>query len=124
MSIYGYVRVSSTEQNEDRQLIAMEQLQVPKRCIYIDRQSGKDFDRPRYLRLKRRLREGDLLQMLSIDRPGRSCEEIQNRWRILTKEIGADICIIDMPLPDTRNGKDLTGTFIADPVLQILSFAA
>jgi len=124
MSIYGYVRVSSTEQNEDRQLIAMEQLQVPRRCIYIDKQSGKDFDRPQYRRLKRRLREGDLLYVLSIDRLGRNYEEIQNQWRILTKEIGADICIIDMPLLDTRNGKDLMGTFIADLVLQILSFVA
>lgn len=123
-SIYGYVRVSSTDQNEDRQLIAMSEKNIPRRNIYIDKQSGKDFERPQYKRLVKRLKQGDLLYILSIDRLGRNYEEIQRQWRVLTKEIGIDICVIDMPLLDTRNGKDLMGTFIADLVLQILSFVA
>lgn len=122
--VYGYVRVSSADQNEDRQLIAMKQAGVPEENIFTDKQSGKDFDRPDYKRLVRRLREGDLLYILSIDRLGRNYEEIQNQWRILTKEKGIDIVVIDMPLLDTRQGKDLMGTFIADLVLQILSFVA
>ena len=122
--IYGYVRVSSTDQNEDRQLRALQEAGVAAEHIYVDKQSGKDFHRPQYRRLVRRLRCGDLLYILSIDRLGRNYEEIQNQWRILTKEIGADICVLDMPLLDTRNGKDLMGTFIADLVLQILSFVA
>ena len=122
--IYGYVRVSSADQNEDRQMIAMQEAGVPAENIYVDKQSGKDFDRPNYKRLVRRLREGDLLYILSIDRLGRNYEEIQNQWRILTKEKGVDIVVIDMPLLDTRQGKDLMGTFIADLVLQILSFVA
>lgn len=122
--IYGYVRVSSTDQNEERQLIALRDKEVPKKNIYLDKQSGKDFDRPQYKRLVRKLRRGDLLYILSIDRLGRNYEEIQNQWRILTKEIGTDIYVIDMPLLDTRQGKDLMGTFIADLVLQILSFVA
>lgn len=122
--IYGYVRVSSADQNEDRQLIAMRDKEVPKKNIYLDKQSGKDFDRPQYKRLVRKLRRGDLLYVLSIDRLGRNYGEIQDQWRILTKEIGTDICVIDMPLLDTRQGKDLMGTFIADLVLQILSFVA
>ena len=121
---YGYVRVSSTEQNEDRQLLALAARQVAKQNIYMDKQSGKDFDRPQYKKLLKRLKPGDLLTVQSIDRLGRNYEEIQNQWRILTKEIGVDICVIDMPLLDTRNGKDLMGTFIADLVLQILSFVA
>lgn len=121
---YGYIRVSSTDQNEDRQLIAMAQLSVPKRNLYIDKQSGKDFNRPQYRRMVRKLRPGDLLYVLSIDRLGRNYEEIQKEWRHLTKELGIDICVIDMPLLDTRQGKDLMGTFIADLVLQILSFVA
>ena len=124
MSEYGYVRVSSTDQNEERQLLALAERGVPERNIYADKQSGKDFDRPQYRRLVKKLRAGDLLYELSIDRLGRNYEEIQRQWRILTKEIGADICVIDMPLLDTRNGKDLMGTFIADLVLQILSFVA
>ena len=124
MSEYGYVRVSSTDQNEDRQLRAMAERAVPQRNIYVDKQSGKDFDRPQYRKLVRKLRAGDLVYVLSIDRLGRNYEEIQRQWRVLTKEIGADICVIDMPLLDTRNGKDLMGTFIADLVLQILSFVA
>ncbi len=124
MKIYGYVRVSSTDQNEDRQMIALKEAGVDEKNIYMDKQSGKDFDRPNYKRLVRKLKAGDLLYILSIDRLGRNYEEIQKQWRILTKEIGIDICVLDMPLLDTRNGKDLMGTFIADLVLQILSFVA
>ena len=124
MNIYGYIRVSSTDQNEDRQLLALNQKNIEKKKIYIDKQSGKDFNRPSYKRLIRKLDKGDLLYILSIDRLGRNYEEIQNQWRVITKEIGADICVIDMPLLDTRRGKDLMGTFIADLVLQILSFVA
>ena len=122
--IYGYVRVSSVDQNEDRQMIVMQRVGVPEANIFIDKQSGKNFDRPNYKRLIRRLKEGDLLYILSIDRLRRNYEEIQNQWRILTKEKGVDIVVIDMPLLDTRQGKDLMGTFIADLVLQILSFVA
>ena len=122
--IYGYIRVSSADQNEDRQLIAMRNKEVPTRHIYMDKQSGKDFERPKYQRLVRRLRRGDLLYIASIDRLGRNYEEIQRQWRVLTKDIGIDISVIDMPLLDTRGGKDLMGTFIADIVLQILSFVA
>ena len=122
--IYGYVRVSSTDQNEDRQMIAMSDSNVPNGNVYIDKQSGKDFERPQYKKLVKKLKSGDLLYILSIDRLGRNYEEIQKQWRILTKDIGIDICVIDMPLLDTRNGKDLMGTFIADLVLQILSFVA
>ena len=124
MKIYGYVRVSATDQNEDRQLLAMSEKEITKKNIYIDKQSGKDFERPKYKQMVRKLKSGDLLYVLSIDRLGRNYEEIQKQWRILTKEIGVDICVIDMPLLDTRNGKDLMGTFIADLVLQILSFVA
>ena len=122
--IYGYVRVSSTDQNEDRQMIAMSDSNVPNGNVYIDKQSGKDFERPQYKKLVKKLKAGDLLYILSIDRLGRNYEDIQKQWRILTKDIGIDICVIDMPLLDTRNGKDLMGTFIADLVLQILSFVA
>lgn len=124
MNIYGYVRVSSADQNEQRQLDALKMLAVLKKNIFIDKQSGKDFERPNYKRLVRRLKAGDLLYIISIDRLGRNYEEIQKQWRMLTKEIGIDICVIDMPLLDTRQGKDLLGTFIADLVLQILSFVA
>ena len=122
--IYGYIRVSSTDQNEDRQRLAMRRQRVPPEHIYLDRQSGKDFNRPQYRRLVGALRPGDLLYVLSIDRLGRNYEEIQSQWRLLTKELGVNICVIDMPLLDTRGGKDLMGTFIADLVLQILSFVA
>lgn len=122
--IYGYVRCSSADQNEDRQMIALHEAAVPEKNIFMDKQSGKDFDRPNYKKMVQELKEGDLLYILSIDRLGRNYEEIQNQWRILTKEIGIDICVLDMPLLDTRNGKDLMGTFIADLVLQILSFVA
>ena len=121
---YGYIRVSSVDQNEDRQRIAMRSKGVPERCIYMDKQSGKDFERPNYKRMVKKFRRGDLLYVMSIDRLGRSYKEIQRQWQILTKGIGVDICVLDMPLLDTRQGKDLMGTFIADIVLQILSFVA
>lgn len=124
MATYGYVRVSSQDQNEDRQMLAMQEKGVPERNIYTDKQSGKDFNRPQFRRLVKKLRSGDLLYVLSIDRLGRNYEEIQSQWRTLTKDIGTDICVIDMPLLDTRTCKDLMGTFIADLVLQILSFVA
>ena len=118
--VYGYVRVSSIDQNEERQIVELSKRNVLSKNIYIDKQSGKSFERPQYKKLK----QGDLLYILSIDRLGRNYLEIQEQWRILTKEKGIDICVIDMPLLDTRNGKDLMGTFIADLVLQILSFVA
>ena len=121
---YGYIRVSSTDQNEERQLVAMRAAQVPEKNVYMDKQSGKDFDRPQYKRLVKKMRPGDLLYILSIDRLGRNYEEIQNQWRILTKEKGIDIVVLDMPLLDTRRGKDLMGTFLSDIVLQVLSFVA
>ena len=123
-TVYGYVRVSSTDQNEDRQMIALSEVGVPKKNIYMDKMSGKDFDRPQYQKLLKKLKPGDLLYILSIDRLGRNYEEIQKQWRIITKEKNVDVCVIDMPLLDTRQGKDLMGTFIADLVLQILSFVA
>lgn len=121
---YGYVRVSSADQNEDRQMIALHDKKVSDKNIYIDKLSGKDFNRPQYKEMVKNLKKGDLLYILSIDRLGRNYEEIQEQWRILTKQVGVDICVIDMPLLDTRNGKDLMGTFISDLVLQILSFVA
>ena len=124
MAIYGYVRVSARDQKEDRQLIAIRELSIPEQNIFIDRQSGRDFNRPQYRALVGRLERSDLLYIKSIDRLGRNYWEIQQQWRVLTKEIGADICVIDMPLLDTRSGKDLLGSFIADLVLQILSFVA
>lgn len=124
MGIYGYVRISSVDQNESRQLLAMAENEIPADNIFTDVQSGKDFDRPEYKRLVGLLGTGDLLYITSIDRLGRNYEEIQRQWRILTKDIGIDICVLDMPLLDTRRGRDLMGTFIADLVLQILSFVA
>ena len=124
MNTYGYVRVSTKDQNEDRQLIALHELGLSDKYIYVDKQSGKDFNRPQYQKLLRKLRPGDLLYIKSIDRLGRNYEEIQNQWRVLTKEKGVDICIVDMPILDTRRGKDLLGTFISDLVLQLLSFVA
>lgn len=122
--IYGYIRVSSTDQNEERQKVALTKAGVKDKNIFIDKQSGKTFDRPQYKAMIKKLKFGNLLYVLSIDRLGRNYEEIQNQWRIITKEIGADICVLDMPLLDTRQGRDLMGTFIADIVLQILSFVA
>ena len=123
-NVYAYIRVSSRAQNEDRQMIALEEFAVPEQNIFIDKQSGKDFDRPAYKRMVRKMKKDDLLYIKSIDRLGRNYEEIQNQWRILTKEKGVDICVIDMPLLDSRRGKDLVGTFLSDIVLQVLSFVA
>ena len=123
-TIYGYIRVSTREQNEDRQRLALAALPVPEENIYMDKQSGKDFERPQYRRLVRRLRRDDLLYVKSIDRPGRNYSEILEQWRMLTKEKGVDIAVLDMPLLDTRRGKDLMGTFLSDIVLQVLSFVA
>lgn len=122
--IYGYMRVSSKEQNEERQRIALYEMGVPEANIYIDKQSGKDFERPAYRRMVRKLKNDDLLYIKSIDRLGRNYEEIQNQWRVLTKEKGVDIYVVDMLLLDTRRGKDLVGTFLSDIVLQVLSFVA
>ena len=122
--IYGYVRVSSTDQNEDRQMLEMQRLKIKKKNIYIDKQSGKDFNRPSYQRLLGKLKKGDLLYVKSIDRLGRNYKEIQDQLRVLTKEMEVDVVVIDMPLLDTRVYKDLMGTFIADLVLQVLSFVA
>ncbi len=123
-NVYGYIRVSSADQNEDRQILALQGKEVPPQNVFRDKQSGKDFDRPQYQKLVKKLKAGDLLYVLSIDRLGRNYEEIQNQWRILTKEKGVDVAVLDMPLLDTRLNKDLMGTFIADLVLQILSFVA
>ncbi len=122
--VYGYVRVSTKEQNEDRQLRAMDQVPVPKEDIYVDKESGKDFNRPMYRRLVRRMRRDDVLYIKSIDRLGRDYKEILEQWRVLTKEKGVEIVVLDMPLLDTRRGKDLVGTFLSDVVLQSLSFVA
>lgn len=124
MEIYGYIRVSSKDQHEDRQTHAMKELKIPPHNIFTDKQSGKNFDRPAYKRLIQKLKAGDLLHVKSIDRLGRNYEDIQNQWRILTKEKGVDVSVIDIPLLNTRLHRDLMGTFIADLFLQILSFIA
>ena len=124
MKEYGYVRVSSLDQNEERQLIALRELKIPEKNIFMDKQSGKDFNRPMYQKLLRKLKKGDVLYIMSIDRLGRNYEEIQSQWRFLTREKEVDVSVIDMPLLDTRRGKDLMGTFLADIVLQVLSFVA
>jgi len=125
MQKYGYVRVSTREQNEARQLDALAPYEIPQKNLFVEKKSGKDFDRPVYKRLMKRLRPGDLLIAKSIDRLGRNYDEILEEWRHITREIGADVLILDMPLLDTRTkGRDLTGTFIADLVLQILSYVA
>ena len=123
-AVYGYVRVSTREQNEDRQIMALNERKVPKKNIYIDKQSGKDFERPMYHRMLKKLRRDDLIYVKSIDRLGRNYEEILEQWRILTKEKKVDIVVLDMELLDTRRGKDLMGTFLSDIVLQVLSFVA
>ena len=123
-TIYGYIRVSTKEQNEDRQMIAFREVDVPEKNIFMDKQSGKDFNRPQYKKLLRKMKKDDLLYIKSIDRLGRNYEEIQNQWRYLTKDKGVDIVVLDMPLLDTRRGKDLVGTFLSDIVLQVLSFVA
>lgn len=124
MRLFAYIRVSSKDQNEDRQVIAMKKQQVPKENIYIDKKSGKNFNRPAYKRLMKRLKPGDLLIVEPIDRLGRNYEEIIEQWRHLTKERGIDIRVLDMPLLDMTIAKDILGTFIADLVLQILSYCA
>ena len=122
--IYGYIRVSSRDQNEDRQTAAFQKLSIPAENIFMDKQSGKDFERPSYKRMVRRMKRDDLLYVKSIDRLGRDYGEILEQWRILTREKGIDIAVLDMPLLDTRRGKDLMGTFLSDIVLQVLSFVA
>lgn len=121
---YGYIRVSAKDQNEERQLIAMKELDVNLDRIFMDKQSGKDFQRPQYKKMVRELKKKDLLYIKSIDRLGRNYSEILEQWRILTKERGVDIVVLEMPLLDTRRGKDLMGTFLSDIVLQVLSFVA
>ena len=123
-NVYGYIRVSSRDQNEDRQMIALRELQVPEKNIFMDKQSGKDFERPQYKKMLRRFKKDDLLYIKSIDRLGRNYAEILEQWRILTKDNGIDIVVLDTPLLDTRRGKDLMGTFLSDIVLQVLSFVA
>ena len=122
--VYGYVRVSAKDQNEDRQIIAMREVGGSEKNIYMDKQSGKDFKRKQYKRLVRKMKKDDLLYIKSIDRLGRNYEEIIKQWRYLTKEKRIDIIVLDMPLLDTRRGKDLMGTFLSDIVLQVLSFVA
>ena len=122
--IYGYMRVSTAEQNEDRQRLALLEQGVPEQQLFLDKLSGKDFARPQYQKLVRRLRPGDVLFVKSIDRLGRNYHDIIDQWRLITKEKQADVVVLDMPLLDTRIGKDLLGTFLADIVLQLLSFVA
>ena len=124
MSVYAYVRVSTKDQNENRQMDALRELNIPKKNIFIEKMSGKDFNRPKYQKMMRRMKKDDILYIKSIDRLGRNYNEIIEQWRIITKERGADIVVLDMPLLDTRRGKDLLGTFISDIVLQLLSFVA
>jgi Site-specific recombinases, DNA invertase Pin homologs len=123
-STYGYVRVSTREQNEDRQMIAMGENRVPRKNIFLDKQSGKDFERPMYKKMLKKLKADDLLYIKSIDRLGRNYEEVLEQWRILTKEKKVDVVVLDMPLLDTRKGKDLLGTLIADLVLALLSYVS
>ena len=123
-TIYGYMRVSSGDQNEDRQRVAMMEFGVPEANLYLDKQSGKDFQRPAYRHIVRKLKPGDTLVIKSIDRLGRNYDEILDQWRLITKEKQVAIVVLDMPLLDTRQGRDLTGTLIADIVLQLLSYVA
>ncbi len=123
-NIFGYIRVSSRDQNETRQLLALQELHIPKKNIFVDKQSGKDFKRPQYKKLVRKLKKDDILYIKNIDRLGRNYAEILEQWRILTKDKGIDIIVLDMPLLDTRRDKDLMGTFLSDIVLQVLSFVA
>jgi DNA invertase Pin-like site-specific DNA recombinase len=124
LNIYGYIRVSARDQNEDRQLVALREVGVTEKNIFLDKLSGKDFNRPQYKKLIKKMKKDDLLYIKSIDRLGRNYEEILQQWRMLTKVKGIDIVVIDMPLLDTRRGKDLMGTFLSDIVLQVLSFVA
>ena len=124
MSVYGYIRVSSREQNEDRQLVAMSKAHVPKRNIFMDKQSGKDFERPMYKKMLSKLKKNDIIYIKSIDRLGRNYKDVVEQWQYLTRVKKVDIVVIEMPLLDTRRGKDLMGTFLSDVVLQVLSFVA
>ena len=124
MAKYGYVRVSSTDQNEDRQIVALNKYNISHENIFIDKQSGKNFERNEYKRLLQKIKKGDVLFLISIDRLGRDYKQIQEQWQYLTKEKEIDIVVLDMPLLDTRREKDLLGTFISDIVLQILSFVS
>lgn len=123
-NVYGYIRVSSRDQKEDRQMIALQEMKIAGKNIFVDKQSGKDFERPQYRKMVRKIKKDDLLYIKSIDRLGRNYTEILEQWRILTKDKGIDIVVLDMPLLDTRRGKDLMGTFLSDVVLQVLSFVA
>lgn len=123
-NVYGYIRVSSCDQNEDRQMIAMQKVRIPRKNIYMDKQSGKDFDRPMYKKMVRKLRDEDVVYIKSIDRLGRNYNEVVEQWQYLTRVKKVDIVVIEMPLLDTRRGKDLMGTFLSDVVLQVLSFVA
>ena len=123
-AVYGYIRVSTKEQNEDRQLAAMKKLSIPEKYLFVEKQSGKDFKRPVYCKMVKQMQPDDLLYITSIDRLGRNYEEILEQWRFLTREKKVDIAVLDMPLLDTRRGKDLMGTFLSDIVLQVLSFVA
>ena len=123
-NIYGYVRVSSKNQNEDRQLIIMREMKIPQENIYIDKQSGKDFNRPQYMKLLRQIKQDDLIYIKSIDRLGRNYSEILEQWKVLTKVKRVNIYVIDMPILDTRREKNLLGTFISDLVLTLLSYVA
>lgn len=122
--LFGYIRVSTREQNEDRQVEALRPFEIPQKNVFMDKQSGKDFQRPAYMKMLKRLKSGDLLIVKSIDRLGRNYDEVIEQWRVITKDRGADIRVLDMPLLDTTHSKDLLGTFIADLVLQILSYCA
>lgn len=123
-NLYGYIRVSTREQNEDRQVLALREMDIPEKNMYMDKQSGKDFQRPRYKKLVKKLKRDDLLYIKSIDRLGRNYAEILDQWRMLTQTKGVDIVVLDMPLLDTRRGKDLMEIFLSDIVLQVLSFVA
>ena len=124
MTIYGYIRVSSYDQNEDRQLIAMNNARIPRKNIFVDKQSGSDFNRPMYKKMVKKLKRDDVVYIKSIDRLGRNYEEVIEQWQYLTRIKRVDIVVIEMPLLDTRRGKDLMGTFLSDIVLQVLSFVA
>ena len=123
-NIYGYVRVSSKDQNEDRQVITMREMNIPEENIFIDKQSGKDFNRPQYKKLLRKVKRDDLIYIKSIDRLGRNYAEILEQWKIITKDKGVDLYVMDMPILDTRREKNLLGTFISDLVLALLSYVA
>ncbi len=124
MTIYGYIRVSSQDQNEERQLIAMRSICIPRKNIFMDKQSGKDFNRPMYRKMVKKLRRDDIVYIKSIDRLGRNYNDVVEQWQYLTRVKRVDIVVIEMPLLDTRRGKDLLGTFLSDVVLQVLSFVA